>query len=87
MMHSSTGTTSDGKAPEPAPAPGPRSSKGLLKAETVALWHAVSNYELMIKQMNGMEGITPEQIEAERRRLDLAKRGLKKVNALRHQGL
>jgi hypothetical protein len=87
MMHSSTGTTSGSKSPVPAPAPGPRSSKGLLKAETVALWHAVSNYELMIKQMNGMEGITPEQIEAERRRLDLAKRCLKKVNALRHQGL
>lgn len=65
----------------------PRAGAALKKAETVALWHAVSNYELMIKQMKGMEGITPEQVEAERRRLDLAKSCLKKVNALRHKGL
>lgn len=66
---------------------GQRNSSALLKAETVALWHAVENYGLMIKQMKGIDGITPEQIEVERLRLEQAKRCLKKVNALRQKGL
>jgi hypothetical protein len=32
------------------------SSNKLTKAETVALWHAVSNYELMVRQMKNVEG-------------------------------
>lgn len=61
----------------------PRDSEALTKADTVALWHAVSNYELMIKQMPAIEGLSPEMIEAERARLALAKNALRKVNRLR----
>lgn len=59
----------------------------LTKAETVALWHAISNFELMVRQMRGMEGISAEQFMAERERLLLAKRALRKVNKLREQRL
>lgn len=61
----------------------PRDSEALTKADTVALWHAVSNYELMIKQMPSIEGLSPEMIEAERARLAVAKNALRKVNRLR----
>lgn len=57
----------------------------LTKADTVALWHAVSNFELMVKQMESLEGVTPEQIEGEKNRLSTAKRALRKVNKLREQ--
>lgn len=57
----------------------------LTKAETVALWHAVSNFELLVKQMDQVEGVTQEQISAERDRLTTAKRALRKVNKLREQ--
>lgn len=64
----------------------PRASDALTKAETVALWHAVSNYELMIKQLPGIENLSPEVIAEERARLALAKTALRKVNRLReHQ--
>jgi hypothetical protein len=61
----------------------PHDSEALTKADTVALWHAVSNYELMIKQMPAIEGLSPEMIEAERARLAVAKNALRKVNRLR----
>lgn len=63
----------------------PRAGEPLKKAETVALWHAVSNYELMIKQMPAIEGLSPVVIAAERERLALAKNALRKVNQLRTQ--
>jgi hypothetical protein len=59
------------------------SSNKLTKAETVALWHAVSNYELMVRQMKNVEGITPEQLKAEKERLALARSALRKANKLR----
>ena len=57
----------------------------LTKAETVALWHAVSNMELMVRQMKDMDGITPQQVAVERDRLATAKSALRKVNKLRQQ--
>lgn len=59
----------------------------LTKEETVALWHAISNFELMVRQMKGVDGITAEQVTAETERLSLAKRALRKVNKLREQRL
>ncbi len=59
----------------------------LTKAETVALWHAISNFELMVRQMDSMDEITPEEVSTEKQRLALAKRALRKVNKLRKQGL
>lgn len=56
----------------------------LTKADTVALWHAVNNMALMVQELPRVEGVTPEQIEAERERLRAAKRALRKVNALRN---
>ena len=58
----------------------------LKKAETVALWHAVSNYNLMTRMMMGMDGVTAAQIDAEKGHLNLAKNALKKVNRLRQNG-
>ena len=60
----------------------------LTKADTVALWYAVDSYALQVQVMPSMtmpdgSKIAPEQIEAERARLLLAKRALRKVNALR----
>lgn len=61
----------------------PSADEALTKTETVALWHAVSNYELVIKQMPAIEGLSPVVIAAERARLAVAKSALRKVNRLR----
>lgn len=55
----------------------------LTKAETVALWHAVNNMEIMVREMPKVDGVTADQIAAEQDRLRTAKRALRKVNALR----
>lgn len=57
--------------------------QALTKADTVALWHAVEAMVYQVRAMPEVEGITPEQIEAERARLLAAKRALRKVNAIR----
>lgn len=58
----------------------------LTKAETTALWHAVNWMELCVRQP--VTDDTPQEaIDAERERLRLAKSCLRKVNALRKQGL
>lgn len=59
----------------------------LTKVETIALWHAVDAYSDMIRAMHSVPGISQEQINAERERLAVAKRALRKVNELRKQGL
>ncbi|MBT2333588.1 hypothetical protein J7E49_06685 [Variovorax paradoxus] len=61
--------------------------KPLTKAETVALWHAVDDMALMVRAMRQDPLCTPEQIAARRTLLTTAKRALRKVNALRKQGL
>jgi hypothetical protein len=58
----------------------------LTKADTVALWHAVDSYGYAVRAMPDVDGITPDQIEAERARLLAAKRALRKVNKLRKEG-
>jgi hypothetical protein len=60
---------------------------GLTKAETVALWHAVSNFDYMIRVMPSVEGVTAEQVLLEKERLTTARRALRKINELRKQGL
>ncbi len=62
------------------------STSPLTKVETVALWHAVSDMEIMFKQMAPM-GIDATIIEQYSKRLADAKRALRKVNELRGQGL
>ena len=64
-----------------SPSPSPLAE--LTKADTVALWHAVTALNYQGRAMPGIDGITPEMIEAERARLLAAKRALRKVNAIR----
>jgi hypothetical protein len=59
----------------------------LTKAETVALWHAISNFDLMVHEMKVLDGITTEQVTVEKGHLALAKSALRKVNKLREQRL
>lgn len=65
----------------------PARSAALTKADTVALWHAVTALSYQVSAMREIETITPEQIEAERARLLAAKRALRKVNQLRKEGV
>lgn len=58
----------------------------LLKAETVALWYAVESMVDAVRVMPDC-GCTPDQVDAERERLKLAKQALRKVNKFRKQGL
>ena len=60
----------------------PKAADPLTKADTVALWHAVENFALMVKTMTPGE-FSPELIAAERDRVLAAKRALRKVNKLR----
>jgi len=61
-------------------------STKLTKAETTALWHVVINSAYMLRALKE-DGATPEQIAHETQILVNAKRALRKVNALRKQGL
>ncbi len=54
----------------------------LTKAETVALWHAISWMELCLRKTMEDGDVSPG-IELERERLRIAKRALRKVNAIR----
>ncbi len=58
----------------------------LTREETAALWHAVNWMDLCLRQTLE-EPPSQEAMEKERNRLKLAKSGLRKVNALRKQGL
>ena len=58
----------------------------LTKTETTALWHAVNWMDLCLKQTVD-DSVSPEAMNNERERLRQAKSGLRKVNALRKQGL
>lgn len=65
----------------------PTAAGRLTKAETVALWHAVDFLALGLKEAATLENINPAGLQAERERLEIAKRALRKVNALRKKGL
>lgn len=54
----------------------------LAKADTVALWHAVDNYALMVGEMRSA-GFSEEQLQAEGEKVMAARRALRKVNAIR----
>lgn len=56
----------------------------LTKADTVALWYAVDSYALQVRLMRTPPcDLTPEQHAAERDRVLVAKRALRKVNQIR----
>lgn len=55
----------------------------LTRRDTTALWHAVRAFADMVRAMPEVEGITPAQVEIEKRRLASAKVALRKVRALR----
>lgn len=59
-----------------------RGNTTLTKAETVALWHAVDWMHLCLREQ---AKVPHEQaaLEAERKRLKLAKQALRKVNRIR----
>ncbi|MGI4779828.1 MAG: hypothetical protein ACRYGA_17210 [Janthinobacterium lividum] len=59
----------------------------LTKADTVSLWHAIENADLMAKHMHEIPGLTPKQIQREKDHVAQAKRALRKVNELRKAGL
>ncbi len=61
-------------------------SAKLTRDETRALWHAVDDMALMVREMRSVEGITPEQIAQAKLRLATAKRALRKVYKLRTAG-
>ncbi|MGE8319067.1 MAG: hypothetical protein ACN6O3_10000 [Comamonas sp.] len=60
-----------------------RPTDQLTKADTVALWHAVDTMAYCVRAMPTIEGITSDQIEAEKAKLAAARRALRKVNRLR----
>lgn len=55
----------------------------ITKAETVALWHAVDDMGYMTRAMLGEPSVTAEQIAQREALLKVAKRALRKVNAIR----
>jgi hypothetical protein len=59
--------------------------KPLTKVETTALWHAVQWMQGVIKGWPKSEDVELRAIEV--KRLQVAKRALRKVNDLRKQGL
>lgn len=71
----------------PLPAEEKVDRAALTKDETVALWHAVQAHTDMVRAMPEISTISLETIKVERARLKLAKRALRKVNALRKEGL
>ena len=64
----------------------PDYEKPLTRADTVALWHAVSWMHLCLRQPPA-PAEDPRVLAAEKERLLRAKRALRKVNNLRKQGL
>ena len=58
----------------------------LTKADTTALWHAVDALAWQVRSMPHIEPpLSPESIEAEKKRLYAARRALHKANAIRAQ--
>jgi hypothetical protein len=60
----------------------------LTKADTRALWHAVNNADFMLRELvKDPRSTSPATVQAEKDLVAQAKRALRKVNALRKEGL
>jgi hypothetical protein len=66
--------------------PKPNDAAKLTRDETRALWHAVDDMGLMVREMKSVEGIRIASIEVAELRLAAAKRALRQVNKLRTAG-
>jgi hypothetical protein len=59
----------------------PRDLSAFTKADTSALWHAVTAYDLQVRAMRDMD-FAPEVLKQEQDRVVAAKRALRKAQAM-----
>lgn len=60
-----------------------RRAKGLTRADTIALWHAVTGFSKHIDHILRLEGVEEHMLQEERQQLATARAALRKVNSMR----